>query len=508
MPVNYVATGPISFANLYGRRGAGGDGGGAGQVVQLHDDTARLQNQLALAGLQGQIEGDQTRARGDIQSGLQRQAAELDAWQFRQKVTEQEAMQDRQDQNAIAAISADPTMSATEKIQAKTRIKSRIDWVAERQKRDLQQAQVQMYQAHAHDFEAQAELARKKRVWDARSMDGQGKIVVDDKDKPDLAQYMTDAFPMLRPGTPEYQAQFEKRAAETGVGRKYVTDPKTGGMIADPYALEQLKHGLSAAGGGGGVGGAGAGPGAPRGAGKGVATEESAGQGSHDYWSAVEQAAKAAGPGADADKIVALTNKLLEGHAAHMGKYAAGTPEGRRAESARADEAQAFGIGQDAARVAAMPVPPEVKAAAGQILSKLQALVRRYPEHSRPPEIRKQIVSLSQQWDGIQSSPAWQAALKGVGVQGAAGGGQNPGQQAQAGESRPGVTTVQAIPPAPLGGDTSTPAPGPRSFAGQQLDRAGYQDLKKHARGQVEAWKAALGGEWEESKDYFRKLFE
>ncbi len=215
MPVNYVAPGPISMAGIYGRN-RGGDGGGGG-IVQLHDDSMRQQNQLALAGLQGTIENDQINQRGQIQAQLGQQAAQLDVWQYQQKVTEQEAMQLRQDQNAISAIDADPSMSPMEKQQAKLRIKTRIDWVSERQKRDMQQAQVELYQSHAKQYGQQVELDQARLKRSAGNLEDNIRFVLDPTAKALLEQEVSALDPGLKEVNP---AAFDKKVFEMGEQRK------------------------------------------------------------------------------------------------------------------------------------------------------------------------------------------------------------------------------------------------------------------------------------------------
>ncbi len=173
MAPSYKAPGPVAVSRSYaGSGGGGGGGGGSGSYFQAHDQTGEFQNRLQNTGLEGLIQGDLSNQRFVHQSQLQVQAANLDAWQYQQRVTEQEQLQLRQDQNSIAAIDADPTMTPQEKMQAKLRIKTRVDWVGERQKRDLQQAQVEQAQAHAQMYKQAAELEESKNQFWAHKMAG------------------------------------------------------------------------------------------------------------------------------------------------------------------------------------------------------------------------------------------------------------------------------------------------------------------------------------------------
>lgn len=232
MPVGYVAPGPVSMAGAFGGGHRGGYGGGGPDVVQLHDDRARLQNQLDLAGEQGNIESNQIAQRGQVQAALGRQAAELDVWQYQQRVTEQEAMQLRQDQNAIAAVDADPTLSPLEKMQAKTRIRSRIDWVSERQKRDMQQAQVEMYQAHASQYKMQADLDEQRIQNTAALMQNRTRTLTDPTKLSQIDAILRDRG--IDPNSPQGVAERDRVAQEEGWAATYAVVNAKGDIGTKP----------------------------------------------------------------------------------------------------------------------------------------------------------------------------------------------------------------------------------------------------------------------------------
>ncbi len=232
MPISYVAPGPVLSSANFARRGgqqlapgAGGDAPLAARVVQLHDDTGQLQNRVNLQALQGVQASNLSAQEFGQRAQLQAQAAELDAWQFGQKVTVQEQAKLRQDQNAIAAIDADPTMTPKEKILAKTRIKTRIDWVGERQQRDLQQAQTQMAQQHSQAYKMQAELNESRIQFATQAINGKLRTIVDD----DAVEELGEMVELLNPGLKErdptaFGKLVEKAAIRAGRATRYASN--------------------------------------------------------------------------------------------------------------------------------------------------------------------------------------------------------------------------------------------------------------------------------------------
>lgn len=259
MPINYVAPSPVAnSATMSGfldrpRQLAGGGGGGyggMGQIVQLHDPTGEYQSRMDLAALHGVNEANLLTSRGEQARGLQEQAASLDAWQFNQKVTAQEAAQLRADQRSISAVDADPTMSDAEKVQAKTRIKSRIDWVDERQKRDLQKAQIEQAQQHAALFKSQVQMEEQRSLYQAASIGGKLQFQANDQlvTQAGVKTQVKDEMPFVAESDPAFQARLNELAREKGLGYYYTTD-KDGKPVLDKsseLASHAAGHGVAA----------------------------------------------------------------------------------------------------------------------------------------------------------------------------------------------------------------------------------------------------------------------
>jgi hypothetical protein len=246
MAPKYVAPSPVTFASRYSGSSGGGGGGGGG-FVQLRDSSGQDHSRLQEIGLRGLIENDQQAQQFQQRVALQQQAANLDVWQFQQKVTEQEALQLRQDQNAIAAIDSDPTLTPLEKMQAKTRIKTRIDFVSERQKRDMMQQQMEMQAAHAKAYLGQAELdAKKAQAWTA-AVNGRFKNQIRNTELPRLKKLMAQAYPHLEEGSPEYIQALDQLAIEENAIDRYVVGPNNE-LLPDPFAEIQARQQAKATG--------------------------------------------------------------------------------------------------------------------------------------------------------------------------------------------------------------------------------------------------------------------
>lgn len=407
MAPRYVAPGPIAVNRSYLNGGGAGGGGGGGGYFQAHDQTAELQNRLQNTGLEGMIQGDLSNQRFVHQSQLQAQAADLDAWQYSQKVTEQEQLQLRQDQNAIAAIDADPTLTPLEKTQAKLRIKTRVDWVGERQKRDLMQAQVEQAQAHAQAYMGQADLDRRKTLFDAQSMSGQSNFEIDKNHLPDLEEYMRDAFPWLKPEDPMYQQEMTKEAVRNRYGRSYVIDPKTGGKVADPYELERMKHWWSATGGAdaGGPGGIGSAR-SSTGAGKGGAEDENVKSMAQLHKDAFDAASKAAKDGGNFDETY---KKFIAGHQELVGPL---TPEAKKQKVEEMHQ-KAIGINEvDKSELDQMTnINPQEKQYAQNILNDLGKLIQKYPPGKPKSEaINARMNALQEQYKAFKTALVQRAA--------------------------------------------------------------------------------------------------
>lgn len=391
MAPKYVAPGPIGIANRFAGNSGGGGGGGFGGYFQARDATGGEQSRLDIAGLEGRIQGDLSNQRFVQQSYLAGQAAELDAWQYQQRVTEQEALQMRQDERSLTAIDQDPTMTPVEKMQAKTRIKTRVDWVSERQKRDLQQAQIVQKKAEADKFESQAELLRRKNTFDAQSMTGMSKVDIDDNALPDLKQYMADAFPWLTDANdPRYLKEINARALEIGAGRKYVIDPKTGGKIADPYELERMKHKWSADAGGsaGARSSSGGGP-----------TEETAKIAAAAVKDASAHAAKLKKDDPTVNEEEEY-NKYLARYQKHLGDI---SPDNKQKAAAKQQDENLGKIEVFKSDLKGMQnISQFEREAGGKLLAKMADLTKRYPSGKRPAAIEAQLNGLLDQWEAMQ----------------------------------------------------------------------------------------------------------
>lgn len=234
MPISYVAPSPVANeatmsgllsrlqnARSGGGYGGGGGGGGApggwGSIVQLHDPTAELENRKQLMAMSGANAEANTVLEGETRAYLQGQAADLDAWQFNQKVTAQEAAQLRADQRAISAIDQDPTLSAKEKIQAKTMIRTRVDWVGQRQQRDLHQAQMEQYQQHAQQYKMQSELEESRLRYATQSIEGKLSRIVNPATEETYKNNIRRWKPELEKANPEeFKRLVQEEAARNG----------------------------------------------------------------------------------------------------------------------------------------------------------------------------------------------------------------------------------------------------------------------------------------------------
>lgn len=381
MPVDYQAPGAIGLAALYGRGGGGGyGGGGGGPIQQLHDDTGRQQNQLAALGLQGRIESDQMNQRFSAQDALQTHAAEMDAWQFQQKVSEQEQMQRRQDDNSIAAIDQDNTMSPVEKLQAKTRIRSRIDWVDQRQKRDMQEAQATMYKAHADQFKANAALQEQYLQNSAALLQNKTRTIIDPSKTEQIDDYIRSMG--IDPNSPQGIPMRDKIAAEEGWTATYPVNEKAvmGTKPIFGFGAQGGTHDVS--------------PGA-RTATKGA--EETAHQNVDHYREAYKLALEDA-------KLAGNTTVSQADIDKHLAQISGRTPTGQK-EDANKGYKETVGkievaLQQNKDDTAS---PPGLKSAKDQTLNKIKRLLDQYPPSSNPPKaVLRHIAGLQAHYDQLK----------------------------------------------------------------------------------------------------------
>jgi hypothetical protein len=335
MPVNYVAPSPVAneatMAGLLAPRyatgggggggyGGGGGGGPWGQVIQLRGDpTAELQHRMNSQALGGAIAGNLALTERGTRLDLQQQGAELDVWQFNQKVTAQEAAQLRADERAVAAIRNDPTLSPAEKIEGIRRIQTRIDWVSERQKRDLQQAQAEMAQSHAQAYKMQAEMEEGRLKFATAEINGKLRTIVDD----DAAEELTALFKRLYPqASPEEVGKLvTKEAIRQGRATRYA---------ANPDGSVDLRTGQRFGAGGAGLGQPGKGAPGSSGSGGGGGGE----LGPMDFvkirQNALDNARKEQPDGPLSEEFIdAHFRALLKG----VDEYKKGTPEGKAVEA-------------------------------------------------------------------------------------------------------------------------------------------------------------------------------
>lgn len=181
MPIRYEAPAPVANeatmsgllsrlgnARSGGGGGGGGFGGGFGQIVQLRDPTAELENRKDVTAIEGAIRGNLA-AQGFANAGaLQQQAAALDAWQFEQKVTVEEAARMRAMQRSLALLNGPDgaTYAPHEKFEIAMTLASDINMIGQRQERDYKREQLKLMTeqrtALAEQNRAQAEYINER----------------------------------------------------------------------------------------------------------------------------------------------------------------------------------------------------------------------------------------------------------------------------------------------------------------------------------------------------------
>ncbi len=416
MPVNYVAPGPIAYRrSIYGAgdgMGGGGGGGGGGRafygpgpIVQLQDRTGEFQNRLNLASIDATVQTNLADQRFAQQSVLARQASELNAWEFQQRVTTQESAQERADRNAIVAVDADPTMTEEEKVQAKTRIKSRIDWVSERAKRDGAQAEAQMMQSRAKMFQSEVEQNEQMLQFATAAINGKVKTIVDDDAAIEIGEAFEDAFPGLKQRDPaEFGRMVEKEAILQGRATRYMVNEKS---VVDLSKGQRFGEGgqLSRSGAGGTGGGADRQQGSS-GSRSGTRVGDPIEQADKGFSSDVELAIKALSGGAtppSPESVMEFAKKLQAARGEATAGARARTPEGRM-ESLRAQHEQS--IAEIDTRLQMLKndtaSPPGLKTEALKALGEVKRLLAKYPPERRPPEaIRKKIANQQQYADQL-----------------------------------------------------------------------------------------------------------
>lgn len=240
MPINYVAPGPLQQI-MSNSRSSGGGGGG---ITYGPDRTSQFQNELALAGLQGSIHAGIEREQIAGQLNQQQAHAESQAWLFNQEMTLKDQARLQQMKQAVSAVTADPTLTEEEKQRGITMLRSGIDPMDMRLKKQQMEALAEQRKAHAQLFAEQAQQRDNALSFQRAEMDGKLAYWVPPKYKEQLAEMMQVAYPMIPSGSPEYDAKLTMLADQNGW-----TEPYTKNSKGEVVFRNQVKG--HAAGGGG-----------------------------------------------------------------------------------------------------------------------------------------------------------------------------------------------------------------------------------------------------------------
>lgn len=222
MPINYVAPGPLQQI-MSNSRSSGGGGGG---ITYGPDRTSQFQNELALAGLQGSIHAGIEREQIAGQLNQQQAHAESQAWLFNQEMTLKDQARLQQMKQAVSAVTADPTLTAEEKQRGITMLRSGIDPMDMRLKKQQMEALAQQRQAQAQDILEKTKLRDDTLAFKRAEMDGKLGYWVPPRYKMQISEMMKDAHPDVQPGTPEYDSLSTMLADEKGWAERYTKNNK------------------------------------------------------------------------------------------------------------------------------------------------------------------------------------------------------------------------------------------------------------------------------------------
>lgn len=224
MPINYVAPGPLQqiMSNSHS------SGGGGGGITYGPDRTSQFQNELALAGLQGSIHAGIEREQIAGQLNQQQAHAESQAWLFNQEMTLKDQARLQQMKQAVSAVTADPTLTAEEKQRGITMLRSGIDPMDMRLKKQQMEALAQQRQAEAAKFQAQKERMDIVNALQSGEVDGQIDQYILPQYKQMMSDHMAKMFPDLKPGTPDYQGKMKMEATEMGAAIDMLKVPNKG----------------------------------------------------------------------------------------------------------------------------------------------------------------------------------------------------------------------------------------------------------------------------------------
>lgn len=402
MAPKYVAPSFSGYAsNSRYSGGGGGGGGGFDRVIQLGGGGGGGGDPLAAIGLQGRINSDLQMQQTLGQNLLAEQAKNNELWLFQQKVSEQEQLEYRRNENAIAAIMADPSYSQVEKQQIVTDIRTRQANIGTRMERDLKKAQAEAATQHANLWKQQGELEEWKTKFATQEINGKLRTMVDDDAVIEIGEELDILFPDLRQTDPvRFQKELEKEAIRQKRATRYTVNEK--GIVDLSKGVRVGMEGAAGTGARSSTGSQ-ASQTSESGTEPTLRTEESM----HKTWLSTKESiekrldtlnkeAREAGrpepftggeDGKEGSFQTAVRNAMQqagfsENWADHIAKVK-GTD--KKAAAIKQHQESLTGIDNSfAALEVNQNVPPAVKAQGGKILSELKAMIKRFPPGSNP----------------------------------------------------------------------------------------------------------------------------
>jgi hypothetical protein len=276
MPVVFAQPAPGgAFNNIANRRDSGSDSAYYSAVASMSnavqgryasDAEAATRAGLGYAQLNADV-GLRTEAQGIQRAEMQmrpllqaaaiQQRAEMDAWEASQLMTMQDQRKLNQDRIAVSELSnlkKNGLLTDEEYYAGVTKLRSGIDVLAMKDahtKNQMQQEFLQQQSMMTQEKKTQLDFMNR---WNSGEIAAATEYVLNPGAENEMQKHMRDAFPELRPGTPEYDGKLKVEAAAMGKAVAVIRQNGKLVPVADLAGRMGVGQGASRSGGAGQAG--------------------------------------------------------------------------------------------------------------------------------------------------------------------------------------------------------------------------------------------------------------
>lgn len=335
-------------------------------------------------------------ARLQMQPILQEQArrGQLDNWMMQQEFNQRDQAELNRQSALLSELMdkhAKGEISDAELYRRAPQIAPRVDMLKTKQQYTLNAALVEEKKQRAAAFEEQIAMRDRMAAYQEQELEGKLDLWVSPKYAKALVGIMADGYPDLKPGTPEYTAQYKAVADEMGWAVPFAKEPN-----GKPIFLKDLQEA-------GAIGATGArGTRGTRSAGGGLSEKDVA-----DHIITAEKAAedwaKRQETPPSQEEIDAKAAAVLQKIEAGLSSYRAGTPEGKKAAALEGHQKAISSQDMTITQLREMPgISDEERKGAIGLVTQIKKLMADYPPGERPSVIQNKIDELTKQYQQFE----------------------------------------------------------------------------------------------------------